>query len=207
MKEILCFGDSNTYGLVPGEKRRYSYEERWTGILSEKLGSQFHVTEEGLCGRTTVFEDFFREGRKGAQSLPVILESHSDTNLVVLMLGTNDMKTCFKTDEKIISMGIEKLINQIREFNSEIKILLVSPIHLGENVWQEKYDPDFDRESVEVSKLLKGEYEKISKSLDTEFIAASDYAVPSEIDQEHMSLESHRLFADAVVKKIQNIYA
>ena len=35
MKEILCFGDSNTYGLVPKENRRFSYEERWTGILSE----------------------------------------------------------------------------------------------------------------------------------------------------------------------------
>lgn len=207
MIEILCFGDSNTYGLVPGEKRRYSYEERWTGLLSEKLGSQFHVTEEGLCGRTTVFEDFFREGRKGTNTLPLILESHSDTNLVVLMLGTNDLKTCFKTNEKIISLGIEKLIEQIRSFNPEIKILLVSPILLGEKVWQENFDPEFDKYSVEVSKLLKGEYEKISRNLNTEFLAASDYAAPSEVDQEHMNVENHRLFAAAVAEKIQKIYA
>lgn len=207
MKEILCFGDSNTYGLVPGEKRRFSYEERWTGILSEKFKNRFHITEEGLCGRTTVFDDFFREGRKGTQSLPVILESHSDTNLVVLMLGTNDMKTCFKTNEKIISLGIEKLIGQIKDFNPEIKILLVSPILLGEKVWQEKFDPEFDQNSVEVSKLLKAEYEKISKTWNTEFLSACDYAVPSEKDQEHMDKENHRLFAEALAQKIEEIYA
>lgn len=207
MKEILCFGDSNTYGLVPGEKRRYSYEERWTGLLSEKLGPNYHITEEGLCGRTTVFEDFFREGRKGTTTLPVILESHSDTNLVVLMLGTNDMKTCFKANEKIISLGIEKLIKQIRSFNPEIEILLVSPILLGENVWQEKYDPEFDKKSVEISKLLKGEYEKVSKNWNTEFLAASDYVIPSEVDQEHMNVENHRLFADVVAEKILQMYA
>lgn len=207
MKEILCFGDSNTYGLVPGEKRRYAYDERWTGILSERLGNQFHVTEEGLCGRTTVFEDFFREGRKASKTLPVILESHSDTNLIVLMLGTNDMKTCFKTNEKIISFGIEKLLGQIRNFNPEIKILLVSPILLGEKVWQENYDPEFDEQSVKISKQLKAEYERVSKEWKTEFLSASDYAVPSEIDQEHMDIKNHKLFAEAVTEKILEIYA
>ena len=59
MKQLLCYGDSNTWGLIPGTKERYPWGIRWTSILQEKLGSSdVHVIEEGLCGRTTVFEDF-----------------------------------------------------------------------------------------------------------------------------------------------------
>jgi len=207
MKEILCFGDSNTYGLVPGEKKRFSYEERWTGLLAESLGKKFHVTEEGLCGRTTVFEDAYRDGRKGSKSLPLILESHSDTDIVVLMLGTNDLKTGFQTNERTIALGIEKLLEQIRKFNKEIKVLLVSPIHLGERVWEKEFDPEFDRNGVEVSKRLKNEYKRIAEKHNVEFLAASDFAQPSEKDQEHLDAEGHRKIARALHEKILEGFA
>ncbi len=139
--------------------------------------------------------------------MPVTLESHSDTNLVILMLGTNDMKTCFKTNEKIISLGIEKLIQQIKAFNPDIRILLVSPILLGDRVWEEHYDPEFDRTSVEVSKRLKTAYQQVSEHWHTDFLSASDYAVPSAVDQEHMDKENHRYLAEALARKIQTMYA
>ena len=64
MREILCFGDSNTYGLIPGTKERYKENIRWTGILQQKLKEQdCRIVEEGLCGRTTVFEDELRKNR------------------------------------------------------------------------------------------------------------------------------------------------
>lgn len=67
MKQILCFGDSNTWGLVAGTMKRHSWNERWTGILQERLMNQdIRVVEEGLCGRTTVFEDERRGGRRGS---------------------------------------------------------------------------------------------------------------------------------------------
>lgn len=71
MRQILCFGDSNTYGLIPGTANRYSWGTRWTSILDEKL--QFYgyrVAEEGLCGRTTMFADAYRPGRSGIDMLP-----------------------------------------------------------------------------------------------------------------------------------------
>ena len=78
MKEILCFGDSNTYGLIPGTKNRYGRDTRWTGLIEQQLyGKGCRIIEEGLCGRTTVFEDELREGRKGAAFLPTLLESHA----------------------------------------------------------------------------------------------------------------------------------
>ena len=75
MKQILCFGDSNTWGLIPGEHKRYAWGERWTSILQQKLESaDVRVIEDGLCGRTTVFDDALRPYRNGSKELPLSLE-------------------------------------------------------------------------------------------------------------------------------------
>lgn len=96
MKQILCFGDSNTYGLIPGTWDRYDWKTRWTGVTGDHfLSKGYRVIEEGLCGRTTVFEDPLRAGRNASALLPVILESHSPVEAVVLMLGTNDCKSYY----------------------------------------------------------------------------------------------------------------
>ena len=72
MKQILCFGDSNTYGYIPENGKRYAYADRWTGILSERLKDEdCRVIEEGLCGRTTVFEDELRIGRRWMNSVNI----------------------------------------------------------------------------------------------------------------------------------------
>lgn len=141
MKQILCFGDSNTYGLIPETGERYEFEERWSGILSGSLEKDgYRIIEEGLCGRTTVFEDELRTGRRGADLLPVLLESHKPVERVILMLGTNDCKTVYGASAEVIGKGIEKLIGQIESADKNIKILLISPIWLGEKVWEEGYD-------------------------------------------------------------------
>ena len=85
-----------------------------------------------------------------------------------------------------------------------MKILLVSPILLGQEVWKTEFDPEFDTDSIETSKQLKAVYERIAKKQKIEFLAASDYAKPSKEDQEHMSVEGHRRLAEAVIEKIKN---
>ena len=190
MKQILCFGDSNTYGYIPENGKRYAYADRWTGILSERLKDEdCRVIEEGLCGRTTVFEDELRIGRRGADLLPVLLESHSPLHRVILMLGTNDCKTVYGASAEVIGKGIEKLIRQIKSADPATKILLVSPIWLGEGVWEEGFDQEF--------------YEKIASDYGCDFLAASDYVKPSEADREHLSLESHRILSDVIYEKLK----
>ena len=182
MKSILCFGDSNTYGLKPDGSGRFDKNERWTGILSELLSNtDYDVIEEGLVGRTTVFEDSTRLGRNGSKLLPVLLESHGPVDTVVL-----------------IGRGTEILIKQIRANNPNADILLLSPIYLGEEVWKQEYDPEFDEKSVVTSKELKAVFRKLAEEFDCMFLAASDVAKPSETDQEHMDVESHRFLAEAV---------
>lgn len=203
MKQILCFGDSNTYGLIPGTKERYPWEVRWTGILGEKIKEKgYRVVEEGLCGRTTVFEDELRENRRGVAVLPMLLETHAPLEKVVLMLGTNDCKTTYQTSAEVIGKGIEKLIYQIKAVDKKIEVLLVSPILLAEGVGEESFDPEFNQESVETSKRLKKVYQRIAEQNGCKFLAASDYANASETDREHLDKDGHRKLAEAVYQKI-----
>lgn len=205
MKQILCFGDSNTYGLVPGSNERYPWEIRWTGILDQHIRRYgYRVVEEGLCGRTTVFADELREGRRGVDLLPTLLESHQPLDAVILMLGTNDCKTVFGASPEVIGKGMEKLVLQVKKADPHISILIASPIHLGEAVWKEEYDPEFSERSVETSRKLKEVYRRIAEKHGCAFLAASDFAEPSKEDREHLNEEGHALFADAVINKIYN---
>ena len=191
MKEILCFGDSNTYGLIPGTKNRYGRDTRWTGLIEQQLYGK---------GRTTVFEDELREGRKGAAFLPTLLESHAPVDRVVLMLGTNDCKTFYNASAEVIGLGVERLVEQIRKADKNIRILLISPIQLGEGVWEQGYDPEFNEKSVEVSKGLKAVYQKVAEKYGCDFLAASDVAEPSKEDREHLNEEGHKKLAEAVLE-------
>ena len=167
MKQILCFGDSNTWGYDGESKKRLPWGKRWTSLLQERfdvesqksnaaeedgdswnLSSQSHanentgtkesvrIIEEGLCGRTTIFEDPLRDGRRGTALLPTLLETHDGIDAVVLMLGTNDCKTVFGASAEVIGKGIARLLDQITAYAPNVKVLLISPIHLGEKVWQ-----------------------------------------------------------------------
>ena len=148
MKQILCFGDSNTWGYDGESRERLPWGVRWTSLLQEKLNKEeYRVIEEGLCGRTTVFEDPLRDGRKGTALLPTLLETHAQADVITLMLGTNDCKTVFGASADVIGKGIIRLLDQVQEYAPKAKVLLMAPIYLGEKVWQEGYDQEFSRSS------------------------------------------------------------
>lgn len=199
-KTVLAFGDSNTFGLDPisrgGAYIRFDSRTRWTGRLAEMLSPMgWDVAEEGRCGRTTVFQDPDREGLCGADALPEALRKHQP-DAVILMLGTNDCKTAFGTSPAVIAAGIARLIGIVRK-ESDAEILLLSPILLGEDVYN-GYDPDFNAASVACSKGLRAAYAETAARLHCGFLAASDFAAPSETDREHMDAEGHRALADGV---------
>ena len=206
MESILAFGDSNTWGLIPGSKtyKRYTWEKRWTGILQSNCENN-RIIEEGLCGRTTVFEDEFRPGRRGVDSLPLILESQQPISAAIIMLGTNDCKTLYGASAYTIGKGIELCIKELKKYIPAERILLVSPIHLGDDVWQSDKDPEFQPNSVTVSHELKEVYSEIARQNGTGFLAASDYAEPDASDNEHLNEEGHSAFAAAVYRKLKEM--
>lgn len=207
MRQLLCFGDSNTWGLDGDSGTRLPWGVRWTSLLQEQLGQQYHVIEEGLCGRTTIFDDPLRDGRRGTELLPVLLETHATVDGVVLMLGTNDCKTAFGVSAEVIGKGIERLLRQIRYAAPQAEILLISPIYLGDRVWRSECDPEFSKKSIAVSHQLEAVYETIAKRWNIGFLRAADYAVCSDTDQEHMNAAGHAAFAQAVSQEVQHLFA
>ena len=208
MKQILCFGDSNTWGYDGESRERLPWGVRWTSLLQEKLNKEeYRVIEEGLCGRTTVFEDPLRDGRKGTALLPTLLETHAQADVITLMLGTNDCKTVFGASADVIGKGITRLLDQIQEYAPRAKVLLMSPIYLGEKVWQEGYDQEFSRDSVQVSRDLEKVYQRIADEKHVEFMRAASYVSCCAADQEHMNAAGHQIFAKAVYEKLENLVA
>lgn len=204
VKQILCFGDSNTWGYNGVTGKRLPWGVRWTSLLQQKMGIEnFHIIEEGLCGRTTVFEDPLRKGRRGTELLPVLLETHAPLDAIIIMLGTNDCKTIFGASAEVIGKGILCLLDQIREYAPKAKVLLISPIYLGEKVWQEGYDTEYSKASIEVSKNLEIVYKKIASERNIGFMKASSYVSCCEEDQQHLDETGHAKFAEAVYEKLK----
>lgn len=206
MIRILCFGDSNTYGYKPDRTGRFDEEIRWTGIIQEKLGTGYRVIEEGLCGRTTIFEDALRIGRRGADLIGTLVESHNPIDILIVMLGTNDCKTRYGASAAVIAKGMEQVIEQAKaKASGNIKILVISPILLGKGVGEEGYDPEFDHHSEIVSSRLASEYAKIAKKNHYYYLDASQYASPSLTDREHLDENGHQKLADAIYDKLTTI--
>lgn len=200
---ILCFGDSNTWGYKPDKTGRFNENIRWTGLLQKKLGPEYHIIEEGLCGRTTVFQDELREGRRGLDLIGVTVEMHNPIDLVIIMLGTNDCKTRYRASASVIANGLNQVIRKARQNASQhFDLLVISPIHLGTGVGDPDFDPEFDPASEVVSRNLANEYRKVALQNHAAFLNAADFAEPSITDREHMDEKGHAALADAIYDKI-----
>ena len=131
MKRILAFGDSLTWGHDPVDGTRHSAEFLWPNVLAKHLGTE--VISEGLGGRTTVFDDDTGPcDRNGSTVLPILVHSHSPLDLVIIMLGTNDLKPTNSGVAEGAAAGIRRLIEIVRSHDYGVigsvpDILIVSP--------------------------------------------------------------------------------
>ena len=137
MQTILCFGDSNTWGYNPVDGSRFGFATRWPGVLQQALGSiNCRIIEEGLNGRTTVHNEAERPMRSGRDILPVLLEAHRPLDWVVIMLGTNDLKTHFNSSAEEIAQNLGALCDIVlqNEYLAEHRpqILLCAPTSANE---------------------------------------------------------------------------
>ncbi len=201
MRRILCYGDSNTFGTNPSGGR-WSYDKRWTGILSSLLGPDFQIVEEGLGGRTTVFDDPLEPNRSGREFLPIALQSHRPLDMVVLSLGTNDCKCFFHANEQIIAKALEQLAVMIKthpygDGYPIPEVLVVSPIHIGDEIEQSPF-ASFTSESVLLSKNLSSTIKEMTERNGLLFFDASSVAGPSVIDQLHLDMEGHQGIAEGL---------
>ena len=205
MKHILCFGDSNLFGTNPSGGR-WPLEQRWTGLLSRALGNDYRIIEEGLGGRTTCFDDPLEENRNGSLQLPIMLGSHRPLDLVIISLGTNDCKTLFNANARIVAKALEKLALMVKnypygEYYPIPQVLVISPIHSGEKVGTSSF-ASFDQNSHILSKTLAPAIQAMAEKNNLLFLDASLVATSSPIDQLHMDREGHAALAKALLPLI-----
>ncbi len=208
-KRIVCYGDSNTWGYNAETDGRFDDDVRWTGILSNELGNQYTVVEEGLNGRTTVFEDPLNEGLSGMKHLFPILMSQSPIDLLIIMLGTNDTKERFSATPKNIADGIDRLIKKAKSSNvwrGEPRILVIAPIIIDEKCYTSNVAGGMGAKCVEKSRELPTLMMQCAKLNNCEFMDCNDYTKVNEIDYMHLDSESHTVFGKAVAYKVKTIF-
>lgn len=209
MRQILCFGDSNTFGSIPGGGR-YHREVRWPGRLQSLLGNEYYVIEEGMGGRTTVWDDPTEPNRCGIQAIPISLHTHKPLSLVIVLLGTNDCKSYFNAVPAAIAKGVEYLCKTIQQFDYGVNypkpdLLLVSPIYIGEGVADNPLS-SFDESAVGKSRALAPLYKMIADELGCFFLDAGMVSQASEKDKLHMDEIGHECLAKALYESIKGIY-
>lgn len=209
-KRIVCFGDSNTWGFDPSTGGRYDEDTRWTMRLGKLLGSGFRVIEEGQNGRTLTEADPSAWASKSAAdyALPMI-ESHRPFELLIIMLGTNDLKREYGFNASDIARCLKALLGQIRGFltykcgYADQKILVVSPVYVGGDIAD--LDDAFEASASGESKKFAALYRAVADEMGCEFLDAAQYAGPAHPDDVHLSAEGHLLLAEALAAKIKDI--
>lgn len=209
MRTILCFGDSNTYGLKSDLLTRYPRDVRWTGVLQKKLGEDYYVIEEGLGGRTTVWDDPVEEYKNGKKYLLPCLDSHKPLDLVIVMLGTNDLKIRFSVSAFDVSVSMENLIRTIIKSDAGIdfkapEILLVTPVPI-----HSVNNPDLDQMlagAEEKSRMLARYYEEIAGKYEIHYLNPDGRIEINDTDGIHYTEKGHRQMADIIEEKIREIF-
>lgn len=216
MKTILCFGDSNTWGYDPASAasahpRRHGPGERWTGVLGRELGPEFRIVEEGQNGRTTVHEDPLNICRKGKDYLPACLESHKPIDLVILMLGSNDLKATFNMPPGEIANGAGVLGRMILASdagpnNAAPRLLLVCPPKVADMAdlpdLAAKF-PDGEARSAQFPRF----YEATASLLGCDYFNSQDVVTASPVDCLHLEAEEHAKLGHALASRVQELFA
>ena len=208
MKSVLCYGDSNTWGYDPATRARYPPPVRWTGVLATGLGAEYRVIEEGLNGRTTLWDDPFMDGRNGQPYLLPCLRSHAPVDLLVLMLGTNDLKTIFARAAHEIALGAGTLVDialtsATGPGDGAPRVLLLSPPGLGEltdrsELW------GFGEARLKAAALPRL-YRNVAELKGVPFLDAAALVEADPADGVHLGAEAHAVLGHAVARAARSL--
>lgn len=180
---------------------RYPRDIRWPGRLQELLGDGYHVIEEGCNGRTAIFYDPEEGWKNGLDYLKPCLNSHKPVDIVILMLGTNDLKEMFHATAEKIAEGAGILVRTIQDFlivkqGIIPEIILVSPPEIGVGIKDSAFSDSFGDNAGKQSKEFSKWYRKIAERYHCIFFDAAQYVIPSESDSVHLTPEGHRILAE-----------
>lgn len=216
MKNVLIYGDSNTWGYdsaryVP-EADTYQHmneTERWPGLVRSLLGSDYHIIEDALNGRTLVWDDPYMPGRNGLKGLQTALDAHAPLDLVVIQLGCNELKEYFNLSAAMIARGMEMLVRacKVPYYGYPApKVLLIAPAPTHPDIAAiragSSFGPTAYRKSCELGKL----YQAIAERYRCGFIDCAELNFEiNTVDGLHYSYADHAKLAPIVAKKIREM--
>jgi lysophospholipase L1-like esterase len=208
MKTILCYGDSNTYGYNGETESRYPLEERWVTVMARELGDDYHVIAEGLNGRTTIWPDPVEgEYKSGKTYLVPCLESHHPIDLIVLMLGTNDLKHRFGLSAWDIARSIETLLELIGGTTfgpdgmpPEVLLVCPAPTCVRGTVFEEMFD-GADEKSVHLARY----YGEVADVYGAAFLDAGTVVKSSQVDGIHLDASELPKLGRAIAAAVREV--
>jgi lysophospholipase L1-like esterase len=196
VKQILVYGDSLTWGIVPNTRERLPFTMRWPGVMEAelvRLGHSVRVIEDCLNGRRTVWDDPFKPGRNGLAGLEQRIEINSPLTLVILMLGTNDFQATHNNAAWQSALGITALVAAIRRAPIEPgiptpPIMIVSPPSPGIAIgsMEQKFAGARER-----SAGLSDAYRRVANELSCHFFDAGLVTTVSKVDGVHLDADQH----------------
>lgn len=210
---IICYGDSNTHGMKPDRNGRYSADERWAGVMQKQLGDNYYVIEEGLGGRTTDLPHHnpAKANRNGLDYFKPCIDSHMPLDIVIIMLGTNDLKTIYNRSAEDVAQALKQYPKYIKNYcangNTKMpRIILVSPAYMDETA-SEFYSSMptqgiYDEVSAQKSHDLAAAIEVVAKEAGCEFLDAGPITKTGQ-DGCHLDLESHMKLGQELANLIQ----
>ncbi len=208
MITLLCFGDSNTWGFNPATAERFPLDIRWPGVLQKELGENYRVIEEGLNGRTAVSGNPFDGFINGETDLISTLARHCPLDLVLLMLGTNDLIMVSSASPGDVGKGIDALLDVIRHSGagprgSAPPALLLAPPPIGPFAGETEALVD----AMAQSHLFAERYASIASDFGCAFLNTGDIVRSSEIDGFHLDASEHMKLGLAVAKRVRVMFA
>jgi lysophospholipase L1-like esterase len=211
MKNILAFGDSLTWGFIAGTWERHPFEVRWPNVLAQGLAGKARVVEEGHNGRTTVFDDpTCYDDRNGAKALPIMLSTHQPLDLVIIMLGTNDIKYANRCRAFDAAMGMTRLVEIVQKFSflpafAAPQVLIMSPPALVPTT--DAWFNDLWGHALEESKLFAHHYARVAKEMNVHFFDAGSVATADPTDGGHLDAANTKAIGAALVPVVKGILA
>ena len=203
MKQILVYGDSLSWGIVPGTRARHPVEVRWPCVLERRLvaaGHAVRVIEDCLNGRRTVWDDPFKAGRNGLQGLAQRIELNSPLALVALMLGNNDFQSMHPHHAWHAAQGVAALVGAIRTAPIEpgmpvprVLIIASPPVTTPAGAMVDKF-----RGADEKCRGLAAELEKVAAQEACAFFDAGRVARCSTTDGVHLDAVDHLALGEAL---------
>lgn len=197
MAEIVCFGDSNTFGFNPRNGKRYDENTRWSGILKQKLKDKFSVIEAGCNNRTCYSINPDSDELTGFKALTKYLKP--TTNYLILAVGLNDLQKFYSSTDKEIKEGITNLINIARKIAPEIEVVILAPSRIKKNILNSYFSALFNEEAIEKSITMNKIYINIAKENNCKIINLDEEVETSDIDGLHYLEDEHKKIAELII--------